>query len=59
MLTTFSDSTRYGSGISPLFGFVSNQLSEIRGRAREHRAAKITKARLDFRFGECSVDLFV
>src|ERR1700704_2726476 len=42
--------------LAPFLGFVSNQLAEVGGRARKHRAAKVGKPRLQLGIGEPRVD---
>ena len=43
----------------PLLGVVGDELSEVAGRARKHRAAKLGKPRRQLWIGEGDVDFFV
>ena len=43
--------------LAPLLGFVRDELAEVGGRARKHRAAQIGKPRLHLGIGERGVDL--
>src|SRR6516165_2866735 len=45
--------------LAPLLGFLGDQLAEVGGRARKHRAAEIGKPRLHLGIGEGRIDLFV
>src|SRR4051794_23906836 len=45
--------------LAPFLGFVCYELSEVGGRARQQRAAQISKPRLDLGIGKPSVDLLV
>src|SRR5438093_7685737 len=62
-LTEIARSFRLDAGklddLGPLFGFVGDELFEVRRRAGEHRAAEISEPRLHPRIGEAGVDLLV
>src|SRR5262249_21701604 len=45
--------------LGPLFGFLSDELAEVGGRARDDRAAQIGKPRFEFGIGKARIDLFV
>ena len=45
--------------LAPLLGFVGDELSEVGGRARKHRAAQIGEPRLHLGIGEAGIDLLV
>ena len=43
--------------LGPLLGFLGDELAEIGRRAGHHRAAQVSKPRLDLGIGETGVDL--
>ena len=43
----------------PLLGFIGDEVAEVGGRARNHRAAQVGKPRLDLGVGERGVDFLV
>ena len=45
--------------LAPLLGFVGDELSEVGGRARKHRATEVGKPRLHLGIGKGCVDLLV
>src|SRR3979490_1678490 len=45
--------------LGPLFIFVGDEFCELRGRARNYRAAQVAKARLHLGIGKSGVDLLV
>src|SRR5215831_20076434 len=45
--------------LAPLLGFVDDQLAEVSGRTRKHRAAEVSEPRFHVGIGEASVDLLV
>src|SRR6516162_6897595 len=45
--------------LAPLLGFVGDQLAEVSGRTRKHRAAEVSKPRFHVEIGEAGVDLLV
>src|ERR1039457_4058819 len=45
--------------LSPLLGFVGDELTEVSGRTREHRAAEVDQPRLDFGVGDSRIDFLV
>src|SRR5262249_55833136 len=45
--------------LAPLLGFLGDQLAEVSGRTRKHRAAEVSEPRFHVGIGEASVDLLV
>src|SRR5262245_35442337 len=45
--------------LAPLFGFLSDQLAEVSGRTRKHRAAEVSEPRFHVGIGESRIDLLV
>src|SRR5215470_9642198 len=45
--------------LAPLLGFLGDQLAEVSGRTRKHRAAEVIEPRFHVGIGEASVDLLV
>src|SRR5262249_53058839 len=45
--------------LGPFFGFISNKLREVSGRAGKYRSAQIGEPRLDLGVGESRIDLIV
>src|SRR5262249_25613052 len=45
--------------LAPLFGFLGDQLGEVSGRTRKHRAAEVSEPRLHRGIGESHIDLLV
>src|SRR5262249_50549452 len=45
--------------LAPLLGFLRDQLAEVSGRTRKHRAAEVSEPRFHVGIGEASVDLLV
>src|SRR5215475_4882022 len=45
--------------LAPLLGFLGDQLAEVSGRTRKHRAAEVSEARFHVGIGKASVDLLV
>jgi hypothetical protein len=45
--------------LGPFFCFVGDELAELDGRSRKHRAAQVGNPRLHFGIGESRVDLLV
>jgi hypothetical protein len=45
--------------LAPLLGFLSDELAEVSGRTRKHRAAEVNEPRFHVGIGEASVDLLV
>src|SRR5262249_54515780 len=45
--------------LAPLFGFLGDQLAEVSGRTRKHRAAEVSEMGLHLRVVESRVDLLV
>jgi hypothetical protein len=45
--------------LAPLLGFIGDEVAEVGGRARNHRAAQVGKPRLDLGVGERGVDFLV
>src|SRR5215472_18688931 len=45
--------------LAPLLGFVGDELTEVAGRAWEHSATKVSKARLHLGVGEGGVDFAI
>src|SRR5499433_3737860 len=43
--------------LAPLLGFLGDQLAEVSGRTRKHRAAEVSEPRFHVGIGEASVDL--
>ena len=54
---------RLGAGeldhLAPLLGLIGDELAEVGGRARKHRAAHVGDPRLDLGIGEARIDLLV
>src|SRR5262249_45228757 len=59
----FPASVRLDAGelhhLAPLLGFLCDQLAEVGGRTRKHRAAEVSEPRFHVGIGEASVDLLV
>src|SRR4051812_7078709 len=45
--------------LAPLFGFLNDQLAEVSGRTRKHRAAEVSEPRFHVGIGESRIDLLV
>src|SRR5215218_47838 len=45
--------------LAPLLGFLSDQLAELSGRIRKHRAAEISEPRFHVGIGESRIDLLI
>src|SRR5262245_39065138 len=45
--------------LAPLLGFLGDQLAEVSGRTRKHRAAEVCEPRFHVGIGEARVDLLV
>src|SRR4051794_17419826 len=45
--------------LTPLFGFLRDQLAEVSGRTRKHRAAEISDPRFHVGIAESRIDLLV
>jgi hypothetical protein len=45
--------------LAPLLGFLGDQLAEVSGQTRKHRAAEVSEPRFHVGIGEASVDLLV
>src|SRR5262249_47594089 len=44
---------------APLLGFLSDQLAEVSGRTRKHRATEVSEPRFHVGIGEAGIDLLV
>src|SRR5215467_12788670 len=45
--------------LGPLFGFLADELAEVGGRARKHRAAEVGKPRFNLGISEARIDLII
>src|SRR6266853_2539843 len=45
--------------LTPLLGFVGNELAKFRWRARKDRATHVGKPRLDLRIGKASINFLI
>src|SRR5262249_50913566 len=62
-IRAFPASVRLDAGeldhLAPLLGFLSDQLAEVSGRTRKHRATEVSEPRFDVGIGEAGIDLLV
>ena len=59
MLGSFGFDVGRPDYLSPLLGFVGDELAEVDGRERKHVATQIRKPHLDLGLSKASVDLLV